>query len=175
MKNTQTIPLVYAIDIDATQKVLTASVEILYSVINSKSIMSYFGLIDELASIVMNIGEAKTEVKDLNDLEIQTLISENIPAILKKFNVLNGTSKYGIDNLKDAIMDIAEIVSVIKAAAADGLALNDVQYLPEIFKLIMDIYLKRNSIVQEAQDIQASELADLASTLYGFIIWILGK
>lgn len=171
---TTTVPKIYSVDVNAINKVFDGSTEILAVALKGGSALNYFSIIDDLGSIMLNIKEAKAEVKEgLNPLEIDILIKDNVAESCKKFNVLQGKSKYGTETIMFAVSNIAQVVSAIKTALDDGAQVEDLKHLPEIFILLTPIYTVREKLILEAKDIQAQELEDILSGLYGYIIWIL--
>lgn len=167
------IPKIYHLDINGTQNVINGVCEIIFVAQSGGGVFSYLGLVDDLIKIVANMKEAKGEVQDLNPLEVEELLKANISEILKKFDVLKGTSKYGIENIIEAVKNATEILKIVKLALENGIDLEDTKHLPEIFDLLLQIYLRREVISLEFKDIQATEAEDILVYLHAKIIDIL--
>lgn len=172
MQKPPQIPQMLAIDIDATQKVIDASSELLYAIIKGNGIISYLSTIPVIIGAVANSQEAKGELTDLNALEIDSLMADNLSEKMKKFGILQGKSKYGIQNILVAVGSVAQVVSSIKKALKDGYQQDDLKYLPEIFEVLMPLYLIREAIMLESSDIQAQEFEDIMRALHSYIVWI---
>lgn len=168
------IPLVYSIKINALQKVIDGIIEIIFVAKKGGSIFSYLGLVSDLVKVISNLKTAKEEVKELNLLEIEALIQDNVSEILTKFDILTGESKFGIENVKQAIITAVTMAIDIKLALADGFQFKDIKILPSVIFSAMELYMLRKKIKEELLDIQPQEAEDLLVFLYGHIIELFG-
>ncbi len=175
MQKIPQIPQMLAVDIDATQKVFDAAAELLIVIMKGNGIISYLSTIPSIIGAVSNIQETKGELKDLNALEIDTLAASNISEKCKMFGILQGKSKYGIQNILLATHNVAQVVLAIKRALKDGYQQDDLKYLPGIFELLMPLYIIRETIMLEATDIQGQELEDIFRALHSYIFWIINN
>ncbi len=159
------IPKTYNLNIDATQRVFDGVVEILVAIKNKTGITGYFGLVDDLLSIIKNAGTAAEKGIKFNPLERQELINDNVDTALAKFGVLEGQSKYGIDTTLNLLSMLSGLIKLGITAGKDGYDLKDLIHIPEFFKVVLWVWIRKNEMANELGDIQRNELVEILSFL----------
>lgn len=129
-------------------------------------------LYSPLKGISDNIEQAKLELADLDDNEAGANIEYVVDNILTIFGVdLKDNGEMGTESLELVMNKLFEAVKIIKTAVADGIDLEDVKELPELFGTVVAFALAIGDAVEEAQDLSGSEIGDVArdfvqNTLY---------
>lgn len=164
-----TTPLVLAVDINGIEACLQAAAEIAFvPIIKGGGIMNYAGLADDVFKLLTNVKEAREEIKEgINQLEGKLLIENNLDEIMKKFKILDGKSKYGVESILSSVFTTADIIELGKTAFDDGAQIEDLQYVDELWAYAGDLWKLKDKIILEASDIQNYELEKIVLTLYG--------
>lgn len=126
-------------------------------------VISMYSPIKEISS---SWNQAKLEVNDLSPEELQANTQFIIDGLLEAFDVeLTSVGNKDIDKLMYVILTLGDLIDIIAKELEDGADFKDLQRLPEVVKLMLDIAFVMEEAVEEAKDLSGKEIGTVASAL----------